>query len=110
MCPTLVNQGEASMRRVSIFANSRRFVLSALFAAICMWGTPEGARSQAVQPAGLGHAETQSRKIGEPTTQRPQQVTGGFDLPNGWRITPAGKSIVETEDMVLKMIVAPDGK
>jgi YVTN family beta-propeller protein len=75
-----------------------------------MWGTPERACSQAVQPAGPGHAETQSRKIGETTTQTPQQISGGFDLPNGWRITPAGKPIVETEDMVLKMVVAPDGK
>ncbi|HEV3039962.1 MAG TPA: hypothetical protein VHA33_19500, partial [Candidatus Angelobacter sp.] len=50
------------------------------------------------------------RTIGEPTTQTPQPVPGGFDLPNGWRITPAGKSIVDTEDMVLKMVVAPDGR
>src|SRR5262249_31456535 len=110
MRPILVNQGGASMRRMSIFANSRRFLLSSIFAAICIWGTPEGAHSQAGQPAGPGRAETQSRKIGEPTTQTPQHVTGGFDLPNGWRITPAGKSVVETEDMVLKMVVAPDGK
>jgi YVTN family beta-propeller protein len=37
-------------------------------------------------------------------------VPGGFDLPNGWRITPAGKPIVETEDMVLKLTAAPDGR
>jgi YVTN family beta-propeller protein len=40
----------------------------------------------------------------------PQPVPGGFDLPNGWRITPAGKPIVETEDMVLKLTAAPDGR
>ncbi len=59
--------------------------------------------------AGL-FAQNTPRSIGEPTTQRPQPVAGGFDLPNGWRITPAGKSIAETEDMVLKMVVAPDGR
>jgi hypothetical protein len=31
-------------------------------------------------------------------------------LPNGWRITPAGKPIVDTEDMVLKLTTAPDGR
>src|SRR5262249_35857067 len=30
--------------------------------------------------------------------------------PNGWRITPAGTPIADTEDMVLKMTVAPDGR
>jgi YVTN family beta-propeller protein len=44
------------------------------------------------------------------TNRLPRPVPGGFDLPNGWRITPAGKAIVETEDMVLKMTVAPDGR
>ncbi|HLJ26867.1 MAG TPA: bifunctional YncE family protein/alkaline phosphatase family protein [Candidatus Angelobacter sp.] len=42
--------------------------------------------------------------------RRPHPIPGGFDLPNGWRITPAGKPMVETEDMVLKMTVAPDGR
>lgn len=55
-------------------------------------------------------AQNTPRSIGEPTTQRPQPVAEGFDLPNGWRITPAGKSIADTEDMVLKMVVAPDGR
>ncbi|HLJ88917.1 MAG TPA: bifunctional YncE family protein/alkaline phosphatase family protein [Candidatus Angelobacter sp.] len=40
----------------------------------------------------------------------PRPIPGGFALPNGWRITPAGKPIAETEDMVLKMTTAPDGK
>ena len=31
-----------------------------------------------------------------------------FDLPNGWRLTPVGKSIA-TEDMVLNTVAAPDG-
>src|SRR5262252_3411719 len=40
----------------------------------------------------------------------PQTIPGGFDLPNGWRITPAGTPIADTEDMVLKMTLAPDGR
>ena len=41
--------------------------------------------------------------------QLPQAVPGGFDLANGWHITPAGKA-VGTEDMVLKLVTAPDGR
>jgi YVTN family beta-propeller protein len=41
--------------------------------------------------------------------QLPKPVQGGYDLPNGWKITPAGRAIV-TEDMVLKVIVSPDGR
>jgi YVTN family beta-propeller protein len=44
------------------------------------------------------------------TDRLPHPIPGGFDLPSGWRITPAGKPIVETEDMVLKLISAPDGR
>ncbi len=52
---------------------------------------------------GLGTAPAQDHRL-------PQPVPGGFDLPNGWRITPAGKPIVDTEDMVLKLTTAPDGR
>ena len=41
--------------------------------------------------------------------QKPGPIAGGYDLPNGWRITPAGKSI-PTEDMILNIVTAPDGK
>jgi YVTN family beta-propeller protein len=50
-----------------------------------------------------GNASAQSNRL-------PQPVPGGFDLPNGWRITPAGKPIIDTEDMVLKLTTAPDGR
>lgn len=43
------------------------------------------------------------------TAQKPGPASGGYDLPNGWRITPAGKSI-PTEDMLLNILPAPDGK
>jgi YVTN family beta-propeller protein len=35
---------------------------------------------------------------------------GGAELPNGWRITPAGRPVAETGDLVLKMVASPDGK
>jgi YVTN family beta-propeller protein len=40
--------------------------------------------------------------------QTPQAISGGYALPNGWRLTPAGKSF-ETNDMVLNATAAPDG-
>jgi YVTN family beta-propeller protein len=43
------------------------------------------------------------------TAQIPQSIPGGYALPNGWRITPMGKSL-ETSDMVLNAIAAPDGQ
>src|ERR1700744_614111 len=51
-----------------------------------------------------------ARPIGEATQQNPKYISGGFDLPNGWRITPAGKAIATIEDMVLNTVVSPDGK
>jgi YVTN family beta-propeller protein len=41
--------------------------------------------------------------------QLPHAMPGGFDLANGWRITPVGKA-VGTEDMVLKLVTSPDAR
>ncbi len=38
----------------------------------------------------------------------PQSIPGGYALPNGWRLTPVGKSVA-TNDMVLNAAAAPDG-
>jgi YVTN family beta-propeller protein len=51
-----------------------------------------------------------TRSIGDATRQTPQYIPGGFNLPNGWRITPAGKSIATIEDLVLNTVTSPDGK
>jgi len=40
----------------------------------------------------------------------PHAIANGYDLPNGWRITPAAKQSIPTEDMVLKLVPAPDGQ
>jgi YVTN family beta-propeller protein len=50
------------------------------------------------------------REIGPATLARPHAVAGGFELPNGWRITPAGAAVGSTGDLVLKISPAPDGK
>jgi YVTN family beta-propeller protein len=41
--------------------------------------------------------------------EKPHAIEGGFALPNGWRITPLGKSI-STEDLVLDTLVSRDGR
>ncbi len=51
-----------------------------------------------------------SRAVGEAPQQSPKYIQGGFNLPNGWRITPAGKAIATIEDLVLNTVVSPDGK
>jgi YVTN family beta-propeller protein len=59
--------------------------------------------------AGAAQAEAPGT-IGAATHARPHAFPGGFDLPNGWRITPAAQSLGTTGDLVLKMVAAPDGK
>src|SRR5262249_24035509 len=41
--------------------------------------------------------------------QIPHAISGGYELPNGWRLTPLGRAI-PTEDMVLNVSMAPDRK
>lgn len=55
-------------------------------------------------------AGPQPRAIGQPTTARPHAIPGGFDLPNGWRITPAGATVADLNDLILKLAPSPDGK
>ena len=38
----------------------------------------------------------------------PGPFEGGYNLPNGWRITPMGK-VVHTEDLPLNIVATPDG-
>ncbi len=62
------------------------------------------------QSSSSHEAQTPVRAIGEATQQTPKYIPDGFDLPNGWRITPAGKPIATIGDMVLNAVVSPDGK
>jgi YVTN family beta-propeller protein len=62
------------------------------------------------QSSGGDGSQGTHRTVGEPTRQPPHSISGGFDLPNGWRITPAGKPIATVGDLVLDMSVSPDGR
>ena len=48
--------------------------------------------------------------VGAATKEQPGPIPGGFDLPNGWRITPAGKVVADLNDLVLKVSPSPDGR
>jgi YVTN family beta-propeller protein len=50
------------------------------------------------------------RSIGEATKERPQSIPGGFNLPNGWRISPAGKAVDTYGDLTLDATTSPDGR
>lgn len=39
--------------------------------------------------------------------QAPHPISGGYSLPNGWRITPVGQAI-PTEDLILNLTQSPD--
>jgi YVTN family beta-propeller protein len=67
------------------------------------------AAGQDQQPEPSSHSASQ-RNIGQATKQLPKHIPGGFDLPNGWRITPAGRSIATIEDLVLNLVASPDGR
>ena len=49
------------------------------------------------------HPETQ-------TTRLPKSYSGGADLPNGWRISPAGKAIGTLGDLITNIVISPDNK
>ncbi len=56
----------------------------------------------------MRHLRTLVIFAGVLAAQTPQAIPGGYSLPNGWRLTPLGKSL-ETNDMVLNATAAPDG-
>jgi len=81
---------------------NRRLAIVLLFASLSL-----RAQNQTSPPA---DAQAPVRPVGDATQQNPKYIPGGFDLPNGWRITPAGKAIATIEDLVLNTVVSPDGK
>ena len=48
--------------------------------------------------------------LGENRARQPAVYADGADLPNGWRITPAGRTIGSTGDLVTNLTLSPDGK
>jgi YVTN family beta-propeller protein len=65
---------------------------------------------------GQPSAATQSAPVSSditaaPLDRRPGPLSGGgADLPNGWRIRPAGRSVATLADTVTNLAVSPDGK
>ncbi|WP_246153462.1 hypothetical protein [Terriglobus albidus] len=67
----------------------------------------------ALSTSGTASSQTPSvhdHPLGEQTKRLPTNFSDGSDLPNGWRITPAGKAIGEMGDLVMNLTSAPDGK
>jgi YVTN family beta-propeller protein len=55
-------------------------------------------------------ASTSVSPLNEQGNRLPRRFAGGVDLPNGWRITPAGKAIGTIGDLVTNLVVSPDGR
>ncbi len=70
------------------------------------------ASALAALPVGFIHAQAAAQQpvSNEPINRQPAVSTDGADLPNGWRVTPAGKTLTQTGDLVLNLTVSPGGK
>ena len=79
--------------------------------ALCLLLLPVAASSQAqggkAPAAATASTPSAVRPIGEPTTQLPKHLTNGFDLPNGWRITPGRQGHSHRSGLVLNLVVSP---
>jgi YVTN family beta-propeller protein len=53
---------------------------------------------------------TAQSTISNDPKRMPRQFAGGADLPNGWHLTPAGKTIATVGDLVMNAVLSPDGK
>jgi len=82
--------------KISIFASKIR---RAAFVALAIAFT-----------ASICHAQTSAPVTSEASNRLPRAIASGADLPNGWRITPAGKAIATMGDMVIDMSLSPDGR
>jgi len=71
---------------------------AALFALFCAF-------SMAQTPSSVN-----DHVLGEQTKRLPKHFVDGSDLPNGWRITPAGKAVGEMGDLVINLLPSPDGR
>ncbi len=64
-------------------------------------------------PAGFAQpaeGSVTAQPLGADRQRRPAAYADGADLPNGWRITPAGKTIGGTGDLVSNLTLSPDGQ
>src|ERR1700709_2496978 len=58
----------------------------------------------------LASSSVKDHPLGEQTKRLPKHFADGSDLPNGWRITPAGKTVGDMGDLVLNLVSSPAGK
>jgi len=55
-------------------------------------------------------SSVKNHPLGEQLKRLPKHFADGSDLPNGWRITPAGKAVGEMGDLAMNLVSSPDGK
>src|SRR5690349_19817121 len=68
------------------------------------------AAALALGPGAKAAPQAEPAQMGAATARPPHTFPGGSALPNGWRITPAGETLAEIGDLVLKIVPAPDRK
>ena len=90
-------------------AKGRWRIMSVTAASLAAWAffSTNASSAQHVQPAA---ASASDRPLVKHEDRRPGRFAGGADLPNGWRIAPAGKAIGTVGDLLLNLSVSPDGR
>ena len=79
---------------------SFRFAPLACAATVCLFSSN----------ATPGFAQVRAHVSSDSSLRLPRAIDGGSNLPNGWRVRPAGKSIGEFGDLVLDLLPSPDGR
>jgi YVTN family beta-propeller protein len=82
--------------------NRRNFLLHAITCAALTLSVDAQVEASAQEAVASGADLTQRLPA--------QLASGGADLPNGWRITPAGKLLATVGDLVTNVSVSPDGR
>jgi YVTN family beta-propeller protein len=90
-------------RRGLLHACAQNAVLATIFSIPLLPQTPH------TDKAATGKESSQNQLSNE-LNRMPRHFANGSDLPNGWHITPAGKSIATVGDLVLNTVLSPDGR
>ncbi|HVJ09649.1 MAG TPA: alkaline phosphatase family protein [Acidisarcina sp.] len=80
--------------------------VAAALLAVSAIGANRPSLAQTAEPS----TSVKDHPLGEQTMRLPRHFADGADLPNGWRITPAGKVIATVGDLITNLTVSPDGK
>jgi YVTN family beta-propeller protein len=89
--------------------------LASIAAAATLFALPVAFSSGLAQIASASSSDHSAapaspEQASEQTNRLPRHFGEGADLPTGWRITPAGKVIATTGDLVTNLAVSPDGR